>query len=260
MAENPFETATELVGSLRAEYDQLNIGLPKLRETKKKLTGDLEELNKKVVDKQTELSDLEVKIEGQTNAYNTWQAGEFKKLEDSKTTFSIEKSEVHKKQAMKDTDLVARERAVETDRRNLNTSIQKVKDAQKVADDQHAANQKWATQLAEREQGLNDRETGINEREAKSDARTVNLEHREAKVVESEKAVKTATDDAERDRKSARTLLEDAKESIAKNDIRENGLNKRKGLLDNREGALNTRERALVDRTNIAIANGTLPH
>lgn len=259
-ADNPFETATELVGSLRADYDQLNNDIPKLRETKNKIVGDLEDLNKEVVIAQTQLSDLEVKIKNQTIAYNTWQAGELKKLADKEVAFTLEKSEIHKKQSLRDTDLNNRERAVTTDRRNLTTSMQRVKDTQKSADDQHTANQNWAKQLADKEQVLKDREAAINDREGKLDARSVDLDHRETKVISGENAVKQATEDAERDRSTARTLLKDAKDSIASNDAREDALGQRKRLLDNKEAELKKKEAALKDRTSIAIANGTLPH
>lgn len=251
MSTNPFEDANALVGGLRTEYEELTKVIPKLRETKKGSLEELSQLNGQIVEAQTKLEGLKTTIKERTEAFNKWQAAELAKvntakneLKTDKLAFEGEKAD-HARQAKEQADIVG---GAKTD---VQTAQEQIRNDGKELVEQRAVNDKWAKNLTDKELDLKNREADLSAKTSTQDTKEAELTQREQKVAGAEQEAKELIQAAERDRDSAKTLLEGAKESIATNDARGQELDTRENILKGIAVKLNQKDAALKDKAGV---------
>lgn len=253
MADNPFETASDLVGGLKKEYQELNDKLPKLRALKEAATEELTELNKKVVAAQETLDGLTEQITINTEAYNTWQRGELATLEAGKTALAKEKTDFDIETTEKRNKIVEDEATNTKTAQELDAFRARLnRDKDDIAA-QVRVNNTAADNLRGRESQIQAAEAANTTLATDLATRATELDQREQKIAEAEKEITTALQEADRQRQAAKTLLDNAKETIQNTDAREDANELRKKQLDAREQKLKAKEIQLEDRiTTIA--------
>lgn len=255
---NPFTDATILVGDLESKYAQLTKDVPKLKEVKKGLVEDVDQLNKTLIATQDKLEATNEQIVARTDAYNTWQRAELKKLDTARAVLVAKERDTEDEQTKR--AIVLGELKATTDKDRLDNVATKqalVKDQEDI-DAQTKVNNEWAARLGTESTKLDSRTRELDAKDMSLTSKLLALDNREKRVAKDEGFVKETSKAAEEDRHLARQLLANAKDKIAEMDARDNTLKLRAQELSNKKLNLDRIEVALNDRRDVMISNGTL--
>jgi chromosome segregation ATPase len=257
MAGNPFEDASELVGGLREEYTKLNEDLPPLRKAVAEAKDKLLETNKAIAKAETRLDSLKTEIDERTATYNDWQRAELAQLEQKRKEVKREQSDIETDLAERLSKLEDRETAVDARVRAVKTAEARRASDQMDIDAQTQKNLDWSERLKADEERLDSQATAQEKTGVELNDRAATLDLRDKNITKGEQLLKDTIESAERDRKAAKKLREDAKISIAINDAREQELKIYANSLKKKEEKLRVDQAALNDRRNIMISNGS---
>jgi uncharacterized protein (DUF3084 family) len=253
--DDPFKTASSLVGDLKVEYNKLNKELPRLRELYKGAKSDLDAINRDTISAQEKLDKLLEDIKVNTETYNKWQADEYAKLNKTRLDIKTDRKALDNDKAEHITSVNNHLKMAGIADSQIRSERQSIDQDRKEVQGQQSVNNKWAEKLKLQEIKNSETKTLADNRDKELDERSNKLDIREQSIAGAEEEAAKIIADAEKERNSARVILSDAKETVANNDAREQANDIKERLLDERERKLNKIKAGLDDRAGVLSSN-----